>query len=148
MKLVYNAKEKITFRSARWSKDYTPDLSIALRYSLNEYTMVTRHILENFPHSQHRPVVLDCGLQIPLIRYLPKPCWNFRKADWGSYEKELDYIISWIPPRASSYKRFVGAIKSVAKNTFPEALGNNTYQDGIIHAHSYLKISSKIMTMK
>jgi hypothetical protein len=34
------------------------------------------------------------------------------------------------------------------KNIFPEALENNTYQDGIIHAQSYLKISSKIMMMK
>lgn len=90
MKLVYNAKEKGTFRSARWSKD----LSMASRYSLSDNTMVTRRVFGNFPHSQHRPVVLDYGLQIPLIRSLPKPRWNCRKADWGKYDKELDHIIS------------------------------------------------------
>ncbi|VVC26290.1 Hypothetical protein CINCED_3A020119 [Cinara cedri] len=79
--------------------------------------MVTRHILGNFPHSQHRPILLNYGLQIPLIRSLPKPRWNFRKVNWVDYGNELDHIISWIPPKASSYDRFVGAIKSKNNNS-------------------------------
>lgn len=81
MKLIYNAQEKGTFRLARWSKYYTTDLSIFSKYFLSDNTMVTRNVLGNFPNSQHRPVVLDYGLQIPLIRSIPKLRWNFRKAD-------------------------------------------------------------------
>lgn len=92
MKLMYNNKEKGTFRSARRSKDYTPYLCMVLRHSLSDNTMATKNVLGNFPNSQHRPVVLDYGLQISLIRSIPKPHRNFRKADRGNYEKELDHM--------------------------------------------------------
>jgi len=119
MKIIYNAKDRGTFRSARWLKDYIPDLSIASRNSLNDNTMVTRYILGNFPHSQYRLILLNYRLQIPSIRSFPKPRWNFRKANWVDYGNELDHIISWILPKASSYDRFVGAIQSVARKYIP-----------------------------
>jgi len=100
-------------------KDYTPDLSIISRSTHNDNTMATRLVLENFPHSQHRPVVIDYGLHIPLMRSIPKPRWNFRRADWGRYADELDHIVQFIPPIMNNYDRFVEAVKLVAKKHIP-----------------------------
>jgi len=47
LELNYNAKDMGTFRSARWRKDYTPDLSITSRNTLDGPTIATRHILAN-----------------------------------------------------------------------------------------------------
>lgn len=52
-------------------EDYTPDLSITSRASLDDPTMVTRHILGDFHHSQHSwptAVILEYGPKIPLIQ--------------------------------------------------------------------------------
>lgn len=119
LELIYNAKDMGTFRSARWRKDYTPDLSITSRNTLDGPTIVTRHILGDFPHSQHRPVFLEYGLKVPLIRSLPKPRWDFRKAKWVEYVNELDHVIQWIPPTVKCYERFIGAVKSAAYKHVP-----------------------------
>lgn len=73
MELVFSIKDKVTFRSARWLKEYTPDLSIISKFPNNSKQMASRHILSDFPHSQHRPVVLEYGLKIPIIRSISKP---------------------------------------------------------------------------
>jgi len=119
LELNYNAKDMGTFRSARWRKDYTPDLSITSRNTLDGPTIATRLILGDFPHSQHRPVLLEYGLKVPLIRSLPNPRWNFRKAKWVEYANELDHVIQWIPPTVNCYERFIGAVKGTAYKHVP-----------------------------
>ncbi|KAE9523030.1 hypothetical protein AGLY_016661 [Aphis glycines] len=115
----YDIKNKGTFRSARWLKEYTPDLSIISKPPNDSKQLASRRILCDFPHSQHRPVVLEYGLKIPIIRSIPKPRWNFRKANWTEFAKELDHLIQWIPAKAECYDRFVGAIKMIAKKHIP-----------------------------
>jgi len=94
MELIYNAKEKGTFHSARWQKDYSPDLCILTRKSMTDNTTATRTVLDNFPHSQHRPVIIDYGLQIPIVRSIPKPRWNFKLAKWDKYAKDVDKSVT------------------------------------------------------
>lgn len=81
MELVYSTKDKGTFHSARWNKDYSPDLGIISKASINDNTMCSRKVLDDFPHSQHRPVLLEYGLQIPTVRSIPKSRWHFKKAN-------------------------------------------------------------------
>lgn len=81
--------------------------------------MCSRKVLSDFPHSQHRPIILEYGLQIPTVQSIPKPRWNFKKANWTAYAKELDHIVQYIPPTSSNYDRFVGTIKLVAKKYAP-----------------------------
>jgi hypothetical protein len=64
--LIYHPKDKGTFRSAKWNKDYTPDLSIVTRAAEDDITVCTRVILDGFPRSQHRP-------RIPFTESVPKP---------------------------------------------------------------------------
>jgi len=117
--LVYSSKDKGTFFSARWQKEYTPDLSIVSRTSLNDNTMATRQVMRDFPHSQHRPVIIKYGLQIPTVLSIPKPRWNFRRASWKQYAKEVDHLLQWIPPVANNYESFIEVIKTVAKKHIP-----------------------------
>jgi hypothetical protein len=71
--LIYHPKDKGTFRSARWNKDYTPDLSIVTRAAEYDITGCTRVILDGFPRSQHRPILLQYVPRIPLTESVPKP---------------------------------------------------------------------------
>jgi len=73
LELVYSVEDKGTFKSGRWLKEYTPDLSITSLSPTNSKQMISCRILDDFPHRQHRPVVLELGLKIPLIRSIPKP---------------------------------------------------------------------------
>lgn len=52
--LIYNPKRKGTFRSTRWKKDYSPDLCIISKKSLNEIPKVNKIIIYHFPNSQYR----------------------------------------------------------------------------------------------
>jgi hypothetical protein len=79
-----------TFRSARWQKDHTPDLSMMTQESADEDITTTRHIISNFPRRQHRPVTIHYGMKIPLMNSAPKPRWNFLRADWKAFADDLE----------------------------------------------------------
>ncbi|KAI5755895.1 uncharacterized protein LOC108253156 [Diaphorina citri] len=112
--LVHDAKQIGTFHSARWGRDYNPDLCFISSNSDGQPTPCSREVLPGFPHSQHRPVIIDVGIKVPLVSSVPKPRWNFQKADWKTYSKKLDDSIRFIPPISSNYRRFTKLVKSVA----------------------------------
>lgn len=57
-----------------------------------------RLVLNNFSKSQHRPIRIQLGIQVPLVKTILKPRWNFKKADWKAFSKVLDDNIRWIEP--------------------------------------------------
>lgn len=116
---IYSSNDKGMFCSARWQKDYIPDISIISRSTLNDNTMATRQVLVDFFRSQHGPVIIRYGLQIPIVRSIPKPRWNFRHADWKKYAEELDHLIQLISSGAKNCDSFVGGIKTVAIKHIP-----------------------------
>lgn len=116
--LVFDAKERGSFRSAAWKRDYNPDLCFVTTKD-NRPMKCHRRILSDFPHSQHRPAIIEVGIKIPLISSFPRPRWNFRKANWPDFSRDLDKCIRWIPPRHTCYSRFVSAIISTAKKHIP-----------------------------
>lgn len=77
-----------------------------------------RRILGDFPNIQQRPVVIE-GQQIQTIKSIPKPRWNFQKADWISFTKNIDDSIRWIPPCSGNYSRFSKIVINSAKKTIP-----------------------------
>ena len=71
LQLIHDSKQRDTFHSARWQREYSPDLSWV--------SMVAGHpqpascvVLDDFPKSQHRPSVIHVGLTIPVIRGIEK----------------------------------------------------------------------------
>lgn len=120
--LSYDAKEPKTFRSARWHTDTNPDLCF-LSTDKNTLPMShTRKVLKGFPRSQHRPTIVKTGLEIPIINSTNKPRWNFKKANWDQFKKEVDSNLRWVAPKAENYKRFVGVIIGAAKRNIPRGL--------------------------
>ena len=109
--LIHNVKDKGTFHSAAHQKDYSPDLCLFLSDPANNTTCLERKILGNFPRSQHRPVLIRYGLSIPLVHSIPKPRWNFQKADWSNYSKYLDVLLRDVAPLPSNYDCFVKCVK-------------------------------------
>lgn len=112
-------KDKYTFWSARWRRGYNPDLCFVTSDINHTPLHSSRRVLQNFPHSQHRPVLIEIGTKIPLINTVHKPRWNFNKAKWIPFTKELDANVRWIPPIAMNYNRLVSTIISTAKKHIP-----------------------------
>ncbi|XP_047996338.1 uncharacterized protein LOC125234175 [Leguminivora glycinivorella] len=113
--LVFDAKERGTFRSARWRKDYNPDLVFVTKDATGRALQASRAVLRDFPNSQHRPVFVEVGLKIPLVNSMPLPRWNFGRADWNAFAGHIEAGIRFIPPTAGNYNRFVGLLLSSAK---------------------------------
>ncbi|XP_039295405.1 uncharacterized protein LOC120353926 [Nilaparvata lugens] len=119
MSLIFNAKDKGTFKSAAWNREYNPDLCFVTHNKDNQPLQTSRRVLGNFPHSQHRPVVVELGIRIPIIRSIPRPRWNFKRANWKEFTHELDAVVRWIPPVCKNYDRFVKAVIATAKRKVP-----------------------------
>ena len=119
LSLVIDLKQKRSFHSARWNRDYSPDLCWVT--SQNDQPLQTAvQVLDDLPRSQHRLIVTHVGIQIPLTRSLQKPRWNFRKANWTKFSEQLEKSIVCIPIKGTSvteaYTRFTKAIFKAAKN--------------------------------
>jgi len=71
-----------------------------------------RTVLSDFPHSQHRPVVAEIDIQIPIVESTPR---NFTKANWPEYARQRDACVRFIEPKAKNYHRFVGMVLAIAK---------------------------------
>eukprot|EP00102_Acyrthosiphon_pisum_P015304 XP_008185789.1 PREDICTED: RNA-directed DNA polymerase from mobile element jockey-like [Acyrthosiphon pisum] len=119
MQLIFSGKDRHTFKSGKWNRGYNPDLCIVSKDHNGVSLQVQRSVLNNFPKSQHRPVRIQIGIQIPLVKTLPKPRWNFRKANWTAFSKSLDNNIWWIDPIVNKYERFIGMVKGTAKRNIP-----------------------------
>jgi hypothetical protein len=117
--LLFDAKDNGTFWSGRWQKDYNPDLCFVTRDVFRRPLYANRKVLNDFPRSQHRPVIANIGIQIPITKSIQKPRWNFQKANWEEYRKILEDNIRWIKPESINYGRFVGMIISTAKKCIP-----------------------------
>lgn len=109
--LVFAAKDHATFHSAAWKQDYNPDLCfVPVNEANNRPLPASRKVIFNFPRSQHRPVIVEIGLSIPIVTSYPRPRWNFMKADWKKYSENLDKVLGWIPPLSENYDRLCKAI--------------------------------------
>lgn len=122
MALIFDPKDIGTFKSGRWGTETNPDLCFVTRNSMGNTLPITRHVLPHFPHSQHRPVLLEIGIQIQTINSSALPRWNFSKADWKRFSADLDKNIRWIPPLAKNYDRFVKMTIATAKKYIPRGV--------------------------
>ena len=59
--LIHDPKQRGTFHSARWKKDYSPDLCWVSSLNGTPYPAQTL-ILDDIPHSQHRPLLVHIGM--------------------------------------------------------------------------------------
>ncbi|VVC38069.1 Hypothetical protein CINCED_3A000355 [Cinara cedri] len=119
MQLIFSGKDRYTFHSERWKRGYNPDLCIVSKDHNGVSLHAQRSVLNNFRKSQHRPVHIQIGIQIPLVKTIPKPKWDFRKVNWPAFSKSLDDNIRWIDTTVNNYERFIGMVKGTAKRYIP-----------------------------
>jgi len=121
--LLHDAKQRGTFHSARWQRDYSPDLCW-ISTTVGHSQPASSVVLGDFPHSQHRPSVIHIGLQLPIIRGVQQRRWNFRKADWASLYSRHRTFHPLIPVNnisvEESYQRFCGAMQKAARHSIPQ----------------------------
>ena len=75
--LLYNAKDAASFYSSRWITGINPDLaSTSMGPNIR---LPDRHILEKFPRSQHRPLLITPPKFVLAVPSLPVKQWNLCK---------------------------------------------------------------------
>uniref|UniRef100_H3APE4 Endonuclease/exonuclease/phosphatase domain-containing protein n=1 Tax=Latimeria chalumnae TaxID=7897 RepID=H3APE4_LATCH len=117
--LLFDPKQKGTFHSAWWRKDYMPDLCFVSMVSRGSPFPVSQLVLDTFPHSQHRPVIIHIGLKVPIITSAPIPCWNLRRADWPAFMAATEEMIGHLPATPENFEHFTKLLKKVAKKNIP-----------------------------
>lgn len=90
-----------------------------------------RRVLCNFPKKQYRPVVIEIGYQVHIIKSIPKPRWN-----WALFSKTLDNNIPLIPPITENYNRFVKLTIGTANKSIPRRYREAYISDGILNARN------------
>ena len=119
LRLLYNPRDKGTFHSARWRRDYTPDLVFVTKDEKGVPLSAQRKVLDNFPRSQHRPATITVGASIPVTRSLPLPRRNFRKASWELFAPEIEKTVRRIPVTQDNMMSFNKLILHSAKKFIP-----------------------------
>ena len=126
--LLYNAKDAASFYSGRWNTGTNPDLAFAI-VGPNS-CLPDRRVLEKFPRSQHRPLLITPPRFAMAVPSMPVKQWNFRKAKWTHYIALTNkFAKTLLPPDSldvdAAYQDFCNTIKKAAKKTIPCGYRNN-----------------------
>ncbi|KAG5870439.1 hypothetical protein JTB14_024976 [Gonioctena quinquepunctata] len=105
--LLFDIKDRGTFRLAAWKQDYNPDLCFVTADENNHPLAASRKVLIDFPHSQHRPVIVEIGISTALVIFTPRPRWKFEEADWTTFATDLDKILGCIPPTPKEHSQML-----------------------------------------
>lgn len=127
LQLVHDSKDRRTFCSRAHGTESNPDLCFVSADTEGIPLQIHKEVLPAFPNSQHRPVILEIGISVPIVTSIPRPRWNFRKANWNQYSQMLDAAIRFIPPSPQNYDRFNNLVISVAKKCIPKRLPKRVY---------------------
>jgi len=86
--------------------DYSPDLCFVTTNNKLEPLNADRKVLDNFPHSQHLPILITIGMNIPTVQSIPRARWNFRKANWAKFTSDVEQACVEIPARQEDLETF------------------------------------------
>ena len=76
-------------------------------------------VLKFFLNSQHRTIIVEIGIYIPVTNSLPKPRWNFRKAKWEAYMDHIEKTCTRIQPNQANMVRINMQTLTGAKKHIP-----------------------------
>ena len=75
--------------------------------------------LNDFPNSQHWPILITTRIKIPHINSFPKSRWNFRITNWEHYANHIEASRNRIPITQENIRSFTGLMLKSAKLNIP-----------------------------
>ena len=125
---VYNTKDAASFYSGRWNTGTNPDLAFATVGPNSR--LPDRRVLDKFPRSQHRPLLITQPRFAMAVPSMPVKRWNFRKAKWSYYIALTNKLAKTLLPPDSldvdaAYQDFCNTIKKAVKKAIPRGYRNN-----------------------
>ena len=126
--LLHNPKDAASLYSGRWNTSTNPDLAFVRIDS--DSRLPDRQILEKFPRSQPRPLLITPPRSARPVPSKPVKRWNFHKAKWGHYITLTNKLARTLPPpdlpdMDQAYQCFCNAISTAAKKCIPHGQRNN-----------------------
>uniref|UniRef100_H3APN3 Endonuclease/exonuclease/phosphatase domain-containing protein n=1 Tax=Latimeria chalumnae TaxID=7897 RepID=H3APN3_LATCH len=103
----------------RLLKKHSVDVLVLEETHIEHTQLFDTYVFSLKTANQHRPSIINVGIEIPVITSTLEPRWNFKKADWETFQKSVDTNIRWIPPTTDAFNRFIGIIKAAAKCSIP-----------------------------
>ena len=103
----------------------------------------TRTIEPHFPNSQHRPSIITIGLDTPTISSVPKPRWNFRKANWSLRKSSQKVSIAY-HRGVKTTNASANLLSPRPRNIFQEEYEKHTSHAGQIKARPYSKSLKRV----
>ena len=114
--ILNRPKDKPSFLSARWRKDYNPDLAFSSARHRHNFSKTTG---QPIPKSQHRPIIVEMQPVVGPVPTKPMPRFNYRRANWEGFTDNLENAINDVPPVASGYEAFQALVWHSAKKNIP-----------------------------
>lgn len=114
--LIHDPKLPPSFNSGRWRKGYNPDIIFA---SDTVASQCVKEVWRPIPHTQHRPIVckIMALTKINEIPYLRR--YNFKKADWNNFTKDLDSLTTDLEPTSENYGNFIYLVRLASRKNIP-----------------------------
>lgn len=116
LQLIHDAKLPPSFNSGRWQRGYNPDLIFVSSHMREN---CTKGVLQPIPKSQHRPIILKIGAAVKPRETVFKRRFNFQKANWTLFARDLDSVVRTIEPKLENYDIFVEQVKRISRNYIP-----------------------------
>ncbi|KAI5732373.1 hypothetical protein M8J77_025795 [Diaphorina citri] len=95
LQLTHDSKLPHAFSSARWKQGYNPD---NLFVSEELAQQATKNVEHSIPITQHRPITCNITAVVTPQEVPFKRRFNFRKAKWKDFTKELDNEVQKLKP--------------------------------------------------
>lgn len=95
---------------------YNPDIIFASDIIESQ---CTKEIGNPIPHTQHRPIVLKIMAMVKPHEIPFRRRYNFKKANWNGFSKDLDNMINNIEPIPENYDAFNDLVKSISRRNIP-----------------------------
>ena len=127
--LLHDPKDEPSFHSGRWNTGTNPDLAFTTVGP--DSRLPYKRVLEKFPRSQHRPLLITPPrLSLP-VPGRPVKRRNVRKANWSHYNSLTNKLARNLPPpdltnMDQAYQDLCNTISKPAKKAIPRGR-RNTY---------------------
>lgn len=109
---IYDAKQRDTFESGRWSTSTSPDLSFVSKDINDMPHRINRKLRSKFLKNQPQSAIVKVGVVLPRINKPVLQWWNVRKADWNTFRTYVEENVNRIESTPNNYGRFVKLLKT------------------------------------